>query len=431
MPVFDMPWHYDVSKQKVIPNPKLKTRSKMLIWHMMKFSLSTSFLLCVYCCVRVVRQFSETGSCIPEELCINFTALAMVTQACVTIYTLEKDPKEICYVNSEIFRRGGVKFKGWPSSKRLPNLQELVAYSMAVAFFFFPFGCAMYPLIRSYDPLNVELKDILPNVPRRVTVAFLYGILSFYGAITCCSFLLSVVTVVDAVQREAEANYKLSVGMSINETPRLLERIIQGILKRVFLLLERIFRKNTIAVQLDSVQPDSPYMSEISVIKPKTDTQINRLALQLSLSERFKIRRKRHIKMRLLMETSNRTVDIFVPTMVIVGMLICVMFNYTIISMYDREDFRLFIAIGSCLLLCINTLIIFLCKHASLPLVLTSKTIMFWKGRLTGSVAKRQVRCMRPLGFTMGRFFYAKRDTALEINDVILNVTISLLLGEI
>ncbi|CAL8112130.1 unnamed protein product [Orchesella dallaii] len=348
---------------------------------------------------------------------------------------MEKDPQELCYLNNQLYHRAGVKYRGWPSSRRLPNLQELVAYGMAISFCIFPFACASYPLIRSYDPMNVELKDVLPNVPRRVIAALCYGFVSFFAANACCSFLLTCITMVYGLQMEAETNYKLSLEMPTDETPRQLERIIDTFLKKAFLLLEKTIRKNQNVVKPTSFNAELPYITGMNInIHSSVSTlhiPTNKSELRQCINEKFKKRRNQHIQLRLIMSISNKTVDVFGPTMAIVGMLICVLFNYTIISMYDREDFKLFIGMGICLLVCINTLILFMCKHAAMPLILTSDTITFWIGKLRGPVEKRQVRCMRPVGYTLGGFFYAKRDTALEINDIILNLTINLLIGEV
>ncbi|CAL8112072.1 unnamed protein product [Orchesella dallaii] len=429
--IFDMPWYYDTNKEKLIPNPKVRNRWKMPIWQFMKIGLVLGSIACIYRCVRIFKKYQATGGFESEEVCLYFMALAMLTQAFVTIYTLEVDPKQLCYINSQIFKLGGIKYQGWPSSKRLPNLMELVGYGMALGFCNFTIVSAFYPVLRPYDPINMELDGILPEVPRRLLAAIFYGTLVFFAANTCASFLLMVLAIVHVFEEETEANHKLSMEESQQKTRHLVERVIQEILKVLFLLLEKVFRKNKVTVHPELLQPTPPYLQEIMVVKRTSegDISVNILSSQTPINERFRIRRKRHIRMRLLMETSNKSCETFVPTMAIVGMVICVVFNYTLLTMYDKEDLQLFVALGVCILICINLLILFLCHHASLPLIHTTETIIFWKGRLTGQVEKRQVRCMRPLGFTLGKFFYAKRDTALEINDIISNATITLLLG--
>ncbi|CAL8112124.1 unnamed protein product [Orchesella dallaii] len=429
--IFDMPWYYDIQKERLIPNTKLKKRWKMPIWKSIKIGLVVTLIALCYHCTRIFLNYKYANAFNPEEICIYFTSIGMLIQAYVTMYTLEDDPQEFCHIESQIFNLGGIKYKGWPSSRRLPNLMELVGYGMALVFCNFTFVSAFYPLLRPYDPINMELNGILPEVPRRLLAAVLYGTLVFFAANTCASFLLAVLTVVHVFELETLANLKLSLGESHRETVHPLERIIHNILKVLFLQLEKVFQKRKIAVVPDSLERKQQNLQEIITINHGSDVNASVMESnsRISINEIFKIRRKRHIHLRLLMETSNRTVEIFVPTMAIVGMLFCVIFNYTLVKMYDREEFRLFIVLGVCLLICINMLTLFLCHHASSPLVYTNETIMFWKGRLTGRVERRQVMCMRPLGFTLGKFFYAKRDTALEINDIITNATISLLLS--
>ncbi|CAL8112092.1 unnamed protein product [Orchesella dallaii] len=429
--IFDMPWYYDTNKEKLIPNPNLRNRLKMPIWQFIKIGLLLGSIACVYRCARIFMKNQDTGAFEPEEVCLYFFALAMLTQAFVTIYTLEVDPKELCYTISQIFKLGRIKYQGWPSSTRLPNLMELVGYGMALGFCNFTIISAFYPVLRPYDPINMELDGILPEVPRRLLAAVLYGTLVFFAANICASFLLSILAVVHVFEEETEANHKLSLEESQQKAHHLVERVIQEILKVLFLLLEKVFRKNKRTVNPESLQPNPTYLHEIMVDKrtSEVDINVNKSSCQMSINERFRIRRKHHIRMRLLMETNNRCTETFVPTMTTVGMVICIVFNYILLTMYDKENAELFVALGVCILICINLLILFLCHHASLPLIHTSETIIFWKGRLTGQVERRQVRCMRPLGFILGKFFYAKRDTALKINDIISNSTITLLLS--
>jgi len=78
--------------------------------------------------------------------------------------------------------------------------------------------------------------------------------------------------------------------------------------------------------------------------------------------------------------------------------------------------------------ICSNVMIIFFCKHASLPLIFTEEMLTFWKGKLVGGLEKRELRSLQKVGFKLGPLFYAKQDTALNINNIIVTNTISLLL---
>ncbi|CAL8112118.1 unnamed protein product [Orchesella dallaii] len=428
--IFDMPCYYDIQKEMLIPNPKLKKRWKMPIWQAIKIGAAIGMIFFCYRFTTIFLKYKNTNAINPEEVSIYFIGILMILQASVTMYTMDVDPEEVCRINSQIFKLGGIKYKGWPSSARIPTLMELVGYGMAIVFCNFTFISAFYPLLRSYDPINIELDGILPEVPRRLLAAVLYGTLVFFGANVCAVYLLMVLTFVHVFELATLANYKLSLGVSYQNTVHPLDRIIHDILKVLFLLLEKVLRRRKLAVVPDSLVPKPQILQEIIIVKHTSDVDTSEIVSnsRSSIIEMFKVRRKRHILLSLLIERSKRTVEIFVPTMAIVGMLFCIIFNYTLVKMYDREEFRLFIALGVGLLICINMLILFICDHASLPLIYSSETIMFWKGRLTGQVERRQVRCMRPLGFTLGRFFYAKRITGLEMNDIISNATITLLL---
>ncbi|CAL8112154.1 unnamed protein product [Orchesella dallaii] len=429
--IFDMPWFYDQRKETLCPNPKLKTPWKMAIWNLMKIGLALSIIVCTYRCHQIMHTYKQTRKLEPEEFCITIFSLAMVIQAAVTVFTMENGTQQRCYINSEIFNLGGIHYKGWPSSKRLPDLPELIGYGMAGTFFNFPIFCAIYPLLRSYDPLNMVLINSLSELPRRLLAAGVYAVLVFFAASTCAAFLLHVLAAVYVFEKKAEINYKLSVGESTCNTTSPLELAIQKMLKKVFLLLEKVIARKNSKIKPDSKEVIPSDIPEIknSAVPSGLEASQKETNLQESLYHRFKIRRKRHIEIGLLMETTNKGVETFVPTTTAVGMTICVTLNYILLTMYDEEDFRLFVGPSISVLVSINALILFLCKHASLPLTYTSETILFWKGQLTGRLGRKQVYCMRPTGLKFGKYYFAKRDTALEINDAVVNATITLLLG--
>ncbi|CAL8112108.1 unnamed protein product, partial [Orchesella dallaii] len=374
---------------------------------------------------KMAKAYNETGILNPEEVVIGIFALAMTIQACVTMYAMEKEPKGFVYSVTQTLKAGGVTHRGWPNSRRLPDIPELIGYVIAMVFGNFPLMAALYPLLRNQDPLNVELKDILPSVPRRLLAILVYVPVIFFGGTICSQFLLMVLSVVQNLALETDKNYKLSVGNSIHKTPNWLELLVQDILKFVFTNLEKV-SENIVS----KVHPTIPERSDLEKspninipVEPEMQEELPH-GIDRSQNERFQIRRKRHITIHLMMDMSNSDVEAFVPTMAAVGMMICIIFNYAILT-----QMQMIIIAGIFLFVVINFLIIFLCHHASLPLINTTETILYWKGRQTKKLEKSQLRCMRPFGFKLGRFFYAKKNTALEMNDIILNCTISLLLS--
>ncbi|CAL8112068.1 unnamed protein product [Orchesella dallaii] len=331
----------------------------------------------------MAKAYHETGTINPEEIVIGITAFAMSIQGCVTTYAMEKEPKGFVYSVTQTLKAGGVTHLGWPNSRRLPDFSELIGYGIAIILCNFPLIVTFYPLLRDQDPLNVELKDALSPIPRRI---------------------LAVV---------------------------LLESLVQDILKFVFTNLENMYQK-TSKIQPSIPEPLPLNLAENCKINFPVEPEVQQQQLygsDMSLDERFQARRKRHITIHLMMDMSNNDVEAFVPTMAAVGMMLCIIFNYAVLTLHSNPEMQMFLLEGLLLFVAINFMILFLCHHASLPLINTTETSWFWKGRQTRKLERTQLRCMRPFGFKLGRFFYAKRDTALEINDIILNVTITLLLA--
>ncbi|CAL8145633.1 unnamed protein product [Orchesella dallaii] len=227
------------------------------------------------------------------------------------------------------------------------------------------------------------------------------------------------------MEKLSELNHKLSFGKSPGDTPNQIEVQIQLLVKRVRLVAEYLRavlqRRQRSSISCSKAEGNIP---QIVVITSRQESNGN-----LEVNQNFQLRRRLHIQLRLMMESSNRNVQIFIPTMSTVGMLLCVVLNYAIIKVNDRGDLKIFLLMGTFVLVTVNTLIFFFGHHASQPLIHSSEMIVFWKEKLRGKLERRQVRCMRPIGFTLGAFFMAKRDTALDINDIILNTTINCLLS--
>ncbi|CAL8112112.1 unnamed protein product [Orchesella dallaii] len=428
--ILDTPWIYNTQEGKLTVNPKLKTPWKMPIYHSTKVAI---YLFHFYLILRfrhMSKAYNETKTFSPEEIVICITAFAMTTQACVTMYAMEKEPKGFVYSVTQTLKARGVTHLGWPNSRRLPDIPELIGYVIAMVFCNFPLMAVLYPLLRDQDPLNVELKDILPSVPRRLLAVVVYVPVVFFGVTICSQFLLMVLAVVQNLALETDKNYQLSVGKPIHKTPNWVERLVQDILKFVFKNLENIHKKIISRVHPWISKPsDLEANVNINTTRKPEIQQQQLCGSDMSLNERFQIRRKRHITIHLMMDMCNGDVEAFVPTMAGVGMMLCIIFNYALLTLHNHTELRMFLFAGFLLFVVINFFILFLCHHASLPLINTTETIWFWKGRQARKLEKKQLRCMRPFGFKLGRFFYSKKDTALEMNDIILNCTISLLLS--
>ncbi|CAL8068625.1 unnamed protein product [Orchesella dallaii] len=370
-----------------------------------------------------MNKYKSTEMINPEEICFCVILSAMLIQAVATVYTMELEPKRLVYFLRQVLNLGHITFKGFRSSERLPDFQEVIAYTIAIVIGNFPLMTGMYALLGNFDPASTLLKDIVPEIPRRLVAMVIYAIATLLGAIPCAMFLLMALTIVNILEVEAANNLKLSKGL-----PQKRQRKLDGFVQDVFLAMEKFFRRKN----KSQIQPSIYELSHLEVIVtesilrvPEKQSQGNEMETQGN----FKIVYKNHITNNLLMDTCNRNLEMYVPTMAGVGMTFCVIFNYGLLTLHNNEKWMFSLFVALFILIVINGLILFLCQHASLPLAHTTNTIRYWKGCLTRKLDKRQLRCMRPFGFKLGRFFYVKRDTALEMNDIILNVTISLLLG--
>ncbi|CAL8132806.1 unnamed protein product [Orchesella dallaii] len=417
--IFDMPWYYDKSEGKLILNRKLKTRQKMPFWHTIHLAVVLCLLFTIFRLKLIIRDYKVTRTVNPEELCFCGIVTAMTIQAAVTVYTMELEPKRLAYSVRETLNLGGVVYKGKPNSNRIPDMQELVSYGMAIALCNFVLITGLYPLLLNLDPINTILVGILPEVPRRLLAMFVYVITSFLAGSTCASFLLMVLTIVHIFDVQTAMNLKQSMGYSTVQNIQRVDRLLQNILKEVLSLLEK---RNRLQIQ--------PTISKSSCLKA-LDTEDRPVVIEIQkCGNEINFGRiyKKHMTMNLLMDMSNRNVEVYVPTMLTVGMTFCIIFNYSIVTLHTRKDMQILILAAIFILVAINGLIHFLCYHASLPLIHTTSTIMYWKGCLVAKLEKKQVRCMRPFGFKLGHFCYTKSDTALKMNDVIINATITLLL---
>ncbi|CAL8136936.1 unnamed protein product [Orchesella dallaii] len=364
-------------------------------------------------CHYLIVQYKTAGKINSQEFFIYVLNITMTTQALVTLHTIDRDPSEFSSMVTQMLNAGRIKHVGWPNSKRLPDLQEISAYVMAAGFFAFPLLTAVYPLIASNDPIDILLQNHVPVLPRSILACFVYGIFVSGCANICSIFILEFVTHVQTLQGETEENLRLSLGLHERPRANRLEVIAQTVLKAVFIFLER-----TIYGSNSKVQPHTSFRNQTEEIG----------ANSLRIQQNFGRRRFDHIKITLLINFVNAVTDVFVPTMTAVGILMCTIINYGLITMRDNTEIRTLMYVSLIPLVCINAIILFLCHHGSLPLINTSNLISYWKGKLRGKLDKILLRGMRPAGFRLGRFFFTKRETALDINDIILNATISLLL---
>jgi len=174
-----------------------------------------------------------------------------------------------------------------------------------------------YPFLMSQDPINTELKILLPELPRRLIASVLYGIITTLGVVVCAPFLILILACCHTFEMRTRENYRLSLGQCETIGVNRFERLIQTILMPVFVLLENRFGKNcTECVSQERNQSGQSIFHD-------------------SLVGNFRKRRKFHARLQLLMALSNKNVETFVPTLTAVGILLCIITYNSLLTLYD------------------------------------------------------------------------------------------------
>ncbi|CAL8084094.1 unnamed protein product [Orchesella dallaii] len=329
-----------------------------------------SMMVCVvgggysaYSLVRNILKFQSAKVVFMEEIIVNGFVVPMTLQAVVTMHTMERNPEEDTYMTNQILKAGNTEYKGWPNRKRIPDLSELLAYGIAVGCSSFPLVTGTYPLMRTRDPINVAVGDLLPEIPRRLIASLVYFMATFFCANICGSFMQLRIAFTHILAKETE------------------------------------------------------------------ETLLNCKFTRIQQTWDFRRSRKSHIKTGMLMSMANKSNEIFVPTMVFVGMIFCIFSLYACLTMYNVPQFRLMMPFCCFIAFSMPIFIAFFAKHASLPLLYSHLTLRFWREKMLSCVERKQLRALKEVGFETGHFFKATNLMALQMMDVILNYTITLLLA--
>lgn len=123
----------------------------------------------------------------------------------------------------------------------------------------------------------------------------------------------------------------------------------------------------------------------------------------------------------------SNNVRVFVPTMTGCGLMICIVLNFGVITLASREDLRFLVVAFVVVNMLVHGVILFFCKHASQPAIHTQAALDYWKEQLHDKLERRQLKVLREFGFWIGPFFSAKRSTASDIFQTILEYTVNLL----
>lgn len=311
---------------------------------------------------------------------------------------------------STIFVEGNVRRIGIPTTERLPDIPELIGYGITLTFQFLAMIAATWPLILNVDPIN---RDLEGKIPRRLLASLVYGWVTYIAANVCGLYLILILAFCHIFEKRAEKNSQLSKGIVHVNNPNILENMAKVLSKHLLWIIEWIYPKWTTFNR-----------SIITRVNTRSDYRVLRNRLS-----NFAVKKHDHNTMLLLMDQSNRNMNVFIPTLTGVSIILCIVGNYGYISFYDREDLRIIWFAAICFALYIYFMIMFLCHHAAKPLIFTEETIRYWKRTLIEKLARRQVRAMMTYGFTMGPFFKVKSITAFDIMDNIINHTIKFLLA--
>ncbi len=374
--IFDTPWYYDTKSDSLVVNPKYKLKLlhrmiKMPIWTLynltaiLVFVYSTTQLFVV---ILAVNTETETHTKV-EEILINWVLSATTLLAIVTTYSIHAP--QITIFNA-ILKKAGVCNVGNPTKHRLPDQAELLGYGLICVFLCFPVVAAASPFLINNDPFNKYLNEFIPTNYRHVLAAFVYGSFMLVGENVLASILILELACCHIFEKQSEKNLRFTKGVSWQSGQD------KTLLKGVKYLLKVI----------ESFYP-----------------------ISRSLRNRFLVMKLHHNSMLLLMNMSNETVKAFLPTLTGVGISLCVISNYVCVALYNREEYIIkliwFASLG--IMISVYFQIKFFCQHASTPLLYTQETIGYWKVQMISLYGRKQVRAMKPYGFSMGLLFKVKK----------------------
>ncbi|CAL8097792.1 unnamed protein product [Orchesella dallaii] len=285
----------------------------------------------------------------------------------------------------------------------------------------FPFVATAYPLLRDYDPVNRVLDGILPEIPRRLFASTTLGLITFFTTNICVQYMLLIICMCQSFENRAKENRAKSTGMIEEKKVNKIEKLLLAEAKLFFIAIEK-FCKTRLATESDN-NCSEPITTVVTIVEPKSKISED------GIDKGFNERRKLHNVLYILLTTSNKYIDVMIPTMTGVGMAICITCNYFCLTMHRDKNMLMFIPFAACILLSNTWLIMYFCHHATLPRTYAEETIVYWRRQLLSRLNRKQLRAMIAYRFTIGPFFIARKNTALDIMSTIVDYTITLLLA--
>lgn len=373
--IVDLPWQYESISNKLLVNPNrnlgLSHRLKRNpIWSTFQCILPFSWCYFLLKTKNLLLHWkSNVNLLYILEIVIYACGTAVLTFVMSTLYALERNPSYFISFIEEIFKYAKVKYLGFPNSKRPPSIPELLGYMVAFGYLFIPISGAAFPFLFNFDPFAYIFTDLIPVGPRKIIASVSYGASAACYAVACACLQQFVLAACHIFEKETQRNLQLSKQYCN----------IQG---------------------------------------------------RLSQQSLFKTCTLRHKIVQLMMTVSNENeMKVYVPVLAGVGIVFSVFANFGVLAMYRSEEQYILLLMGVCMLATVYGLILFICLHASLPMVYTERLISVWKTKLVGKQERRLLKSMKRFGFHLGIFFEAKQRTALDIMETILCYTLSLLVS--
>lgn len=237
-----MPTYYDVDQNRLSGNPAWKS-TRSLFSSPVRISQLSVILINLFSinhCRYLYDQFTTGHSTEPTEVVIYLFAISAATYALSAWYTEETNLDDWTLSISRILTYGNVKYNRWPSSRRLANFHELVAYGVSIGLLFLVLGGIAFPWIRPYDPISTMLKDLLPEMARKIVTSCSYCFILSFGGMSMLCFMLMTMTVCHVMEHATANNLKISHGKSLESEPNWLDStVIFPIEKALLLSLEK------------------------------------------------------------------------------------------------------------------------------------------------------------------------------------------------
>lgn len=415
---YDCPMFYSSTENKFRVNSKqlLKTRFwHTPIWSFTKYGVFATLCYCIQYlyCFGQRKHISDNVS--EVEVLTYCVTLGITSQAFVTVFVAQKDPTVGCNLINAVFKLTNAKHFGLPTSQRLPDLQECIAYCISFGGLLLPLTFAGIPLMFDFDPINAQLQQCVPDIPRRLFASLAYGSLGYFATEFCVLTILHCVAFAHCIEILTLENLNLSRLRSTQRSASFFENVVKKLVKSLLCTLE-LFYPSWRLKQKFGFKEDC--------------MKVNRCHLK-NCHPRFQHCRKMHFQLQVLTECGNMQMNWFVPTMTLVGVYLCTLCNYFIITYRNSGDFniQLLIACDIPFNIAIYWIILFLSNHASLPGMYSYELLSIWKRDALSQVERKQVVAMNSFGLRMGPFFQMTKVTALDLIGFTLSYTTTLLVN--